>query len=80
MNFILVIKGVTLDEYKAIKQDLAEQFQAKGLEVPVFAMLPQDYAEIEVLWIDEGMEKENFALSLAEQFKRDYDRTRAINS
>lgn len=64
MNYILIIKGVSDPEYQSIKEDLAKQYIAKGLEVPIFTMLPQDYAEIEVLWIDETIEKENYKLSL----------------
>jgi len=64
MNYILIIKGVSDPEYQAIKDDLSRQYAAKGMEVPLFTFLPQDYAEIEVLWIDEEVEKENYKLSL----------------
>jgi hypothetical protein len=43
---------------------LAKQYEAKGMEVPIFTHLPQDYAEIELVWIDEEMEKEAFSKAL----------------
>lgn len=64
VKYILVIKGVLWIEYVSIKKDLTEQYQAKGMEVPIFAYLPQDYAEIELVWIDEEMEKEAFGKAL----------------
>lgn len=63
-KYILVIKGVSELEYNGITVDLAKQYEAKGMEVPIFAWLPQDYAEIELVWIDEEMEKEAFSKSL----------------
>lgn len=85
MNYILIIKGVNDIEYRDIVSDLTNQYKAKGLEVPIFAYLPQDYAEIEVLWIDREMEISNYKLALDSTFKpnvedvvRDY--ARAINS
>lgn len=63
-KYILVIKGVGEMEYQAIRDDLAKQYEAKGMEVPIFTYLPQDYAEIELVWIDEEMEKEAFSKAL----------------
>lgn len=64
VKYILVIKGVNEPEYRAIKEDLTEQYQAKGMEVPIFSYLPQDYAEIELVWIDEEMERDAFSIAL----------------
>jgi hypothetical protein len=63
-KYILVIKGVGELEYQAIRDDLAKQYEAKGMEVPIFAYLPQDYAEIELVWIDEEMERAAFSSAL----------------
>ena len=64
VKYILVIKGVDELEYQAIRDDLVRQYEAKGMEVPIFTHLPQDYAEIELVWIDEEMEKESTRLAL----------------
>lgn len=77
MKYILLIKGVSFDEYQQIREDLAKQYTAKGLEVPFFVCLPQDYVEIEVLWIDEEMEKERFSKSLEEIEKQAIDIVKA---
>ena len=79
MNYILIIKGVTQSEYQSIKEDLTSQYKAKGAEVPIFAYLPQDYAEIEVLWIDREMERDNFKEALQSSFGRDYNLMRLVN-
>ena len=63
-NYILVIKGVSFPEYEKIREDLIKQYQSRGAEAPILAWLPQDYPEIEIVWINEEMEKENFAKSL----------------
>lgn len=85
MNYILIIKGVTDTEYQRIKADLTEQYQAKNQEVPFFAWIPQDYAEIDILWVDEEVEKDNFKASLAsinvsaESVNRDFNLMRMLN-
>lgn len=66
VKYILAIKGVSFDEYKEIREDLAKQYEAKGIEIPLFVHLPQDYPEIELIWIDEEMEKERFETSIRE--------------
>lgn len=58
-KYILVIKGVDDPEFQSIRDDLIEQYKSKDMEVPIITRLPQDYAEIEVVWIDEEMERES---------------------
>lgn len=82
-KYILVIKGVGEMEYQAIRNDLVKQYEAKGMEVPIFTWLPQDYAEIELVWIDEEMEKEAFskaleATDMGQSVKVAYDKFRAL--
>lgn len=78
MNYILIIKGVTDLEYRDIKADLTEQYQAKNREVPFFAWIPQDYAEIDILWVDEEVEKDNFKESL-KHIDRNFNLMRMVN-
>lgn len=59
MKFIIVIKGVSVKEYRDIRQDLIGQFNGP---VPFFAHLPGDYAEIKIVWIDE---RDSFTEALA---------------
>lgn len=64
MNCIIVIKGVTTAEYMSIREDMISQFIERGTvpqELPLFALLPADYTEIDVVWFDEEMEKSHFA-------------------
>lgn len=78
MNYILIIKGVTDIEYRDIKADLTEQYQAKKQEVPFFAWIPQEYAEIDILWVDEQVEKDNFKESL-KHIDREFNLMRMVN-
>lgn len=76
VKYILVIKGVPLHIYEAVKEDLAKQYQAKEIESPIFCHLPGDYAEIEVVWIDEEMEKYHFSTTV----NRQAESTERVNS
>lgn len=69
MKFIIVIKGTTVDEYELIRQDITDQLKAMDMPPFLFARLPADYTEIEVVWIDEDMEKEQFSEALEEGIK-----------
>lgn len=69
MKFIIVIKGTTVAEYELIRQDIAAQLLAMEMPPFLFARLPADYTEIEVVWIDEDMEKEQFSEALKEGIK-----------
>lgn len=65
MKCIIVIKGVSLQDYLNIRQDLTNQIKEKEWEVPLFCHLyTADYAEIEVIWLDEEMERAMFSESL----------------
>lgn len=64
MKCIIVIKGVSLRDYLSIRDDLASQIKEKGWEIPLFAHLPADYTEIEVVWLDDEMERAMFSESL----------------
>lgn len=66
MKFIIVIKGTTVAEYELIRQDISNQLLAMDMPPFLFARLPADYTEIEVVWIDEDMEKEQFSEALEE--------------
>lgn len=64
-KYILVLRGSFLgDDYEGLKNHISEQYQAKGMDVPIFAQLPGDEYSIEVVWIDEEMEKYHFATSV----------------
>jgi hypothetical protein len=52
MKCIIVIKGVTKDEYEGIRSDLWSQFQKSTIGIPFFAWLPAEYPEIEIVWFD----------------------------
>jgi diphthamide synthase (EF-2-diphthine--ammonia ligase) len=69
MKFIIVIKGTTVPEYELIRQDIADQLKAMGMPPFLFARLSADYTEIEVVWIDEDMEKEQYSEALKEGLK-----------
>ena len=65
MKCIIVIKGVSLQDYLNIRQDLTNQIKEREWEVPLFCHLyAADYADIEVVWLDEEMEKAMFSESL----------------
>jgi hypothetical protein len=64
MKCIIVIKGVAKRDYEEIRQDLISQMESKGMPIPLFASLPADYVEIEVVWLDEDMEKAMFSETL----------------
>lgn len=61
MKCIIVIKGVSKEEYEDIREDLTRQFNERNIPMPLFCLLPADYADIDIVWIDEEMEKENYA-------------------
>lgn len=71
MKCIIVIKGVSLDIYRMIRQDLTSQIQEKDWSVPLFCCLPSDYTDIEVVWLDEDMEKAMFSEALQETIKNE---------
>jgi hypothetical protein len=53
MNLILIIYGVmSTNDYLAIRDDLAKQFEAKGLDKPIFVNFPADYYGLEVVWLE----------------------------
>lgn len=56
MKFIIVIRGVHLEEYEGIIGDITKQCVAAGYPVPVFAYLPADEPAIEIVWTDAEME------------------------
>lgn len=58
---IVIIKAVSTAEYEIIRDDLTRQMMDRGWDLPVFATLPGDYPEIEVVWLDEKMEIEKHA-------------------
>lgn len=64
MKCILVIKGVTLQDYNRIREDLTKQFNDRNIPLPLFCLLPADYTEIEVVWLDEDMEKAMYSEAL----------------
>lgn len=64
IKYILVIKGVSQSDYEGIKEDLVKQYEAKEMALPFFVNLPGEYPELEVLWIDEEMEKHHYALTV----------------
>lgn len=69
MKCILVIKGVGVDTYDEIRKDLTQQIKDKDWDTPLFVLLPADYTEIEVVWLDEDMEKALFSESLKQTIK-----------
>jgi hypothetical protein len=70
MKCIVVIKGVTVEDYQRIRMDLVQQMETRGMIIPLFALLPADYSDIEIIWLDEEMEKDLFAKSLHEVIKK----------
>ena len=70
MKCIIVIKGVPKNIYEEIRQDLSSQMEGKGMTIPLFAFLSTDYMEIEVVWLDEDMEKSMFSESLKSTIKQ----------
>lgn len=64
MKCIIVVKGVSYEAYEEIRRDLIQQMESKGMIIPLFTLLPADYTDIEVVWLDEEMEKEKFIESL----------------
>lgn len=64
MKCIIVIKGVTRLDYERIRLDLVEQITRRGFGIPLFCRLPADYSDIEVVWLDEEMEKSMFSEAL----------------
>lgn len=73
MKFIIVIRGVSEEEYISIRHDLRLQFADRRWDVtnfPVFAKLPGDEANIEIVWIDSAMELEHLKL-INQQIRKD---------
>ncbi len=70
MKCIVVIKGVTVEDYQRIRMDLVQQMETRGMIIPLFALLPTDYLDIEIVWLDEEMEKDLFSKSLQEVIKK----------
>lgn len=60
MKAIIMIRHVSMAEYEIIRDDLTRQMMDRGWDIPIFVMLPGDYPDIEVVWLDEEMEKEKF--------------------
>lgn len=67
MKAIVVIRSVSIAEYEIIRDDLTRQMMDREWDLPVFATLPGDYPEIEVVWLDEKMEKEKFIEIIKQQ-------------
>lgn len=54
MNCIIVILGVSQEDYLAIREDLQNQIRALGVDpMPLFTRLPADYTGIEIVWVEE---------------------------
>lgn len=70
MKCIIVIKGVTVEDYLRIRKDLTEQMEVRQMIIPLFALLPADYSDIEIVWLDEELEKDLFSKSLQEVIKK----------
>lgn len=66
MKCIIVIRGLDMQSYEHTRADLISQMESKGMSIPLFASLPADYTEIEVVWLDEDMEKAMFSQALKE--------------
>lgn len=65
MNCIIIIRGVGYPtEYQEIRNDIASQISALQLPTPLFAYLPGDYSDIEVVWLDQEMERQRYVEAL----------------
>lgn len=62
MDFIIVIRGVMVNEYLAIRQDITTQIKDLGLSIPVFAHLPGEESGIEIIWTNPEMELEHLSM------------------
>lgn len=80
IKYILVIKGVSQSDYQGIKEDLVKQYEAKEIAPPFFVHLPGEYPEMEVLWIDEEMEKHHYALTVNSSSGRVIDDFRTMQT
>lgn len=63
---IIVFYGIPYEIYLELRQDLQEQFAAKGLDGPIFfTCLPADYVSIDIVWLEPPTKKER-VLSVVE--------------
>lgn len=65
VNCIVTISNTTMDEYLSIVKDLTRQFEDRGITLPFFVHLPHQSAEINVVWVDEEIEKDHYAKILS---------------
>lgn len=77
MKCIIVIRGVDQQFYNYLRADLTQQLLERGVpeaDLPLFALLPSDLAEIEVIWLDEQMDFAKYQAALQmQQYDPDWD-------
>lgn len=70
MKAIIVIKIAHPDAYEIVRDDLERQMKESGWDLPIFCRLnpnPDFGEEIDVVWIDDDIEKEKFIEIIRQQ-------------
>jgi len=70
MKAIIVIKIAHPGEYEIVRDDLERQMKERGWDLPIFCRLNPNLdfgEEIDVVWIDDDIEKEKFIEIIRQQ-------------
>lgn len=76
MKCIIVIRGLIWEDYLELRTDLRTQLLDRGVEftdLPIFASLPQlpdERAEIEIVWLDEAMALEEYRIAIGKSHRQ----------